>query len=161
MSSNLPHAARFGQPTVSDLLRRRKDGIEVSIPNIIVAITISLIVILAVVAGVVFLIPFAQDSTAKGEVQTIQSAQQIYYAQAAPPRYGTIPELVQKKAVIASPSKKVAVTIAADGQTFCVGVRSDTGKHYWGFSGSSEPTDTAPAGVACPTVAQIDAGSLK
>lgn len=140
---------------------RNKDGIEVSIPNIIVAIIISLVVIASVVAGVVFLIPFAQNSSAKGDLQTVQSAEQIYYAQAAPPVYGGTAQLVEKKALVASPTKKVAINVSADGQSYCAGIVSAAKGYYWVSSGNTEVQDTVPDAAACPTKAQIDAGSLK
>lgn len=144
-----------------------KDGIEVSIPNIIVAIVVSLVVIASVVAGVVFIVPWAQDSSAKGDIQTVQSAQQIYFARVAPTSYGTAAQLVTSKAILAS-DKNVA--IKANNNDYCIGTVSATKTYYWLTSGTTTIVSGTSAstlavgggiptinGLACPTVAQIDA----
>ena len=144
-----------------------KDGIEVSIPNIIVAIVVSLVVIASVVAGVVFIVPWAQDSAAQGDIQTVQSAQQVYYAQTAPPSYGSAPQMVASKAILAAPGKKVTITLDdAPSDTYCVGALSATGRAYWLTSATTTVTSTysatpvgGPSGAVCPTAATIGASA--
>lgn len=143
-----------------------KDGIEVSIPNIIVAIVVSLVVIASVVAGVVFIVPWAQNSAAQGDLQTVQSAQQVYYAQAAPPVYGTAAQLVASKAILAS-SKNVV--IVAGGDNYCAATASATGIVYYLTSATTTVTTAVPAPlgtspvVTCPTNAAVKAftGGIK
>jgi hypothetical protein len=138
-----------------------KDGIEVSIPNIIVAIVVSLVVIASVVAGVVFIIPWAQDASAQGDIQTVQAAEQIYYAQQAPAAYGTASDLVTTKAILAS-DKDVA--IKANANEYCVATKSAHGNYYWLtsatttiYGGPGKITPPVVGALTCPTVAQIGA----
>jgi type II secretory pathway pseudopilin PulG len=137
-----------------------KDGIEVSIPNIIVAIVVSLVVIASVVAGVVFIVPWAQNSAAQGDIQTVQSAQQLYYSQQAPPTYGSAKALVDAQALLSS---EKAIAIKANRTSYCVGTVSGDDKYYWITSATTTITSTYSAtavggtgGVVCPTIAQID-----
>lgn len=143
--------------TAASVLRNR-DGIEVSIPNIIVAIVVSLVVIASVVAGVVFLIPFAQNSSAQSNLQTVQAAQQVYFAQAAPPVYGTGAELVAKKALLSS-DKKVAIGLSPTKEQYCAGALSDTGNVYYLTSESTTVVTAIPAAF-CPSIAAITASEL-
>ena len=131
-----------------------KDGIEVSIPNIIVAIVVSLVVIASVVAGIVFIVPFAQNSQAQGDLQTVQSAEQLYYAQAAPPSFGTGAQLTAAKSVLKS-NKPIGITVT--GGEYCAASLSATGKVYYATSLSSVITDTRPTTPACPALTAINA----
>ncbi|QNE48674.1 hypothetical protein F1C58_16585 (plasmid) [Glaciihabitans sp. INWT7] len=157
-------AGRFAHARLSaKSVLSNKDGLEVSIPNIIVAIVVSLVVIGAVVAGIVFVVPFAQDSTARSDLQTVQSAEQVYYAQAAPPTYGSGAELVAKGSILKSDKK---IKIVAQGDLYCAGVLSAAGHYYWVFSKTTTVQDTLPtanpdtgAGMTCPTEPQIAASS--
>jgi type II secretory pathway pseudopilin PulG len=161
LSASLTPRARFAhaRATIASTLRK-DDGIEVSIPNIIVAIVVSLVVIGSVIAGIVFVVPFAQDSTAKSDLQTVQSAQQVYYSQTAPPAYGTAAQLVAKGSILKSGAQ---VAIVAAGDKWCAGVRSDAGHNFWLYAGTTEVQSTIPtpteAGITCPSVATIAAST--
>jgi type II secretory pathway pseudopilin PulG len=125
------------------------DGIEVSIPNIIVAITISIAVIASVVLGVIWVVPWAQDNAAKGQLQTIQSAEQLLFADAN--TYGdktTLTTPVGNKQYLLDSDSHYVVT--GDKTSYCAGIYSDSGNVFWVSSKSAKVTTTPPAGVTCP-----------
>jgi hypothetical protein len=135
----------------------KRDGIEVSIPNIIVAIVVSLVVIAAVVAGVVFVIPFSQNASAQGDAQTVQSSEQLYYAQASPAVFGTGKQMVDSKAVLEN-SKNVSVVVSSDGSGYCVGSHSATGNTYYVVNTSTDIKTVLNGGAL--TAALTAAGCL-
>jgi type II secretory pathway pseudopilin PulG len=149
---SLTARARVAQArdTIASTLRK-DDGIEVSIPNIIVAIVVSLVVIGSVIAGIVFVVPFAQNSTAQSDLQTVQSAQQVYYSQTAPPAYGTGTQLVTKGSILKSDNK---IIVLASGDSWCGGILSDAGQYFWLYGGTTIIQSTYPssaqAGMVCP-----------
>ncbi|MFE6966779.1 hypothetical protein ACFVAJ_16845 [Agromyces sp. NPDC057679] len=139
---------------------RRRDGIEVSIPNIIVAISISVAVLLAAAVGAITVIPMANDATAQGTVSAVKTAQEIYIAKNRA-GYATGAQLIAEKFVQKNGSN-VAITQSGTGAAaiFCVGVLSDSGKTWWGVSGATNIVDTIPAAPAgCPTAAQVAAAT--
>ncbi len=134
---------------------KRRDGIEVSIPNIIVAISISVAVLLAAAVGAMAVIPMANDATAKSTIGSVKTAQEIFLASGADPdndglsEYATGPQLVAAKYVQKNASAKVTITATGSGATaaFCVAVLSDTGTIWYGVSGDTEIKSGAAAAV--------------
>lgn len=142
---------------------RRKDGIELSIPNIIVAVSISIAIIAAVVVSVVWIVPWTQDNNAQSQLSTVQSAEQLYYAQNN--AFGTLTQLTtsgtaangdKTNSTLVSGKGKIVINVSSGGDGYCAVIKSDHGGNgFWVTEGStdvksSKPTD--PAGATCPTV---------
>ncbi|WIE80830.1 hypothetical protein [Curtobacterium sp. MCSS17_016] len=136
---------------------RSRDGIEVSIPNIIVAVAVSIALIAGTILGVVWIVPWTQDQAAKSQLGTVQSAEQLYYAQNND--YGTLAELTSKTAssnsTLVGGKDKLAVNATADG--YCVYIKSDHGTSFWATEASTKVQTTNPGtsagGATCPTTA--------
>lgn len=146
--------------TYRDALRS-KDGIEVSIPNIIVAVAVSIALIAGTILGVVWIVPWSQDNNAKSELGTVQSAEQLYYAQQN--TYGTLDQLTAagtdsngnstNSTLIAGSSK---LNIAASANGYCAFIKSDHQTPFWVTEGSTKVQTSVPTdagGVTCPTSA--------
>lgn len=151
------------------------DGIEVSIPNIIVAVTISLAIIAAVILGVITLVPWAQEGAAKSDLATIQTAQQVYSskedvnksgvtaydeaiaagktpAQATPliGTYGGAGNFGTGAQLLSSKSildakKSIVVGVNTTKDAWCAGTKSANGKTFFAFSGTTEVVLSAKA----------------
>lgn len=162
----------FGKSRYLPVLRN-KDGIEVSLPSLIITVGLSIVIVGSVVLGGIFAIPFTQNAAAKGDLTTVASSEAVYYGNSASgtPSYGTAALLVSTKAIVAS-QKPVAIKVPAAGTVgydrYCIGTKSQTGTYFWMVSGSSTvfQGNTAPdfsadtaaglAAFACPTTAQLD-----
>lgn len=144
---------------------RKEDGagITLSASEATFMLGVSIAVILGVIAGLIWLLPWGQDIAAKNDLQTVHSAEQVYFASAgtSSPRYGSGAELISEKALLAS-DKKVAVV--ANGDTFCIGTASASGQVFWMTSSSTEAFTTRPPAVNgktpgvttnCPTEADV------
>jgi type II secretory pathway pseudopilin PulG len=148
-----PAASRFLDTYRSTL--RSRDGIEVSIPNIIVAVAVSIALIAGTILGVVWIVPWTQDQSAKSQLGTVQSAEQLYYAQNN--AYGTLTQLTTKGAgtnsTLVGGKDKMAVNANGDG--YCVYIKSDHGTEFWATEASTKVlTDnprTSAGGATCPT----------
>lgn len=128
------------------------DGIEVSIPNIIVAVSVSIALIAAVIIGVIWIVPWTQDQNAKSQLSTVQSAEQLYYAQNSV--YGTITQLQDnstgKASLLAGNSTFFMNVVTTSPGSYCVGIKSSTGAKFYADSNSTNITSTQPA--ACPAI---------
>ncbi|KQO98706.1 hypothetical protein [Leifsonia sp. Leaf264] len=147
----------------------KKDGIEVSIPNIIVAVTISLAIIASVILGVIVLVPWAQQGAATSDLSTVQTAEQLYASKAGAGAYGDGATLVSAKSILDS-KKPIVIRQGTDTTTvvgvstpvWCAGIKSADGKYFWATSASSDVTDgktaVAPTivGVTCPAKTALD-----
>jgi len=139
---------------------RGKDGIEVSIPNIIVAVAVSIALIAGTILGVVWIVPWSQDNNAKSELGTVQSGEQLYYAQQN--NYGTLAQLTSNgtdsngnstNSTLIAGKNKLNIAVSADGSGYCAYIKSDHNTPYWVTEGStdvqaSKPTDAG--GAVCP-----------
>ncbi|AYG03421.1 hypothetical protein [Gryllotalpicola protaetiae] len=146
---------------------RSAAGIEVSIPQIIVAVSVSIAVIGAVVLGVVWIVPWAEDNSAKSEASTIQSAEQLFHANSnafgsrdALSSNTSTPDGTAFKALSDNPAEHFAIATSDDG--YCLGIESRTGRFFWSSSESQTITQSAIAPAAsgtapaCPSPAVID-----
>ncbi|WP_159600537.1 hypothetical protein [Agromyces humi] len=132
-----------------------------SIPNVIVAVSISVAVLIAAVVGTGPAIRFAQDAVAMESAAAIRDAENGFFAV-----YGFYPEGDQLVALhLLHRNENLPVFLrpingGAMGSYFCVGVRAGSGTTWYGGSISNEILDHVPAGfaAACPTAAQVKAG---
>ncbi|GAA4188808.1 hypothetical protein GCM10022288_15630 [Gryllotalpicola kribbensis] len=127
-------------------------GIEVSIPNIIVAVSVSIAVIAAVVLGIVWIVPWSEDNNARSEASTIQQAEQLYFANmnSFTDRAGLtsaatsgIDPTLKLKALADSSSENYAIAASSSG--YCLGIKSRTGKLFWATSETQTITQAAVA----------------
>jgi type II secretory pathway pseudopilin PulG len=136
---------------------RSRDGIEVSIPNIIVAVAVSIALIAGTILGVVWIVPWTQDQNAKSQLGTAQSAEQLYYAQNN--TYGSLAQLTSKtsssNSTLVGGKDKMAINASTDG--YCVYIKSDHGTEFWATEASTKIVTSNPGtsagGASCPTSA--------
>ncbi len=134
---------------------RDRAGIEVSIPNIIVAVAVSIALIAGTILGVVWIVPWTQDQNAKSQLGTVQSAEQLYYAQNN--KYGSLSDLTSKSAssnsTLVGGKDNMKVTGVTDG--YCAWIKSDHGTSFWVTEASTEIKTSNPGtsagGASCPS----------
>lgn len=130
---------------------RDRDGIEVSIPNIIVAVSVSIAIIAAVIIGVVWVVPWAEDNNAQSALSTIQNAEQLYFAQNN--IYGTPEQLVSSGSNQVLLKGNTAFNITASKLGYCAVVAdTSTGNDFYADSASAVISSSAPTDspVTCP-----------
>lgn len=139
-----------------------RSGLSASLPEVLGAIGIGILLLGLVGFGVGAGISFAQDSGAKSTLESIKSAQILH--QTKTNSYGTLDALTTATAAGATPAltakpDNAVVKVSPDGRNYCAFVESTSMMHtqYWLTSASGKVLDKAPlaadlpTGLTCPT----------
>lgn len=138
------------KPTLSN-----KRGLSASIPEILGAIAIGVVVLATTGFGIAAGYNYSQDSSAQSLLDSVKSAQTLY--QSKNQTFGQLTDLTSgtPAALDGSPTN---VAIAATATDYCAVSKSGSmgGTEYWITAKSGKVVTTAPtlaqSGVACPTL---------
>jgi hypothetical protein len=153
---NLPRNSELtglgGRQSIKSVLTNKR-GISASLPEVIGAVTISVILIGGSAFGLAAGYNASQDADAKSTLNAVKSAQVLN--QSKTEGYGTFEELTtgEDPALTANPDK---LKIEASTTNYCAVVKSGSmfGATYWMTAKSGKVLEKAPtaaeAGVTCP-----------
>ncbi|WP_159599187.1 hypothetical protein [Agromyces humi] len=133
-----------------------RSGLEVSIPNIIVAIAISVAVLLAAVFGAVTVIPYTQDATTQSTLDAFADAEQISISKDGvfQDHQGLI-----NAGYLQHSGNRIAATF--DNDEFCAAMASPSGAIFWTKDDQPVPFLSATQPEAnCPTTADVSAATV-
>lgn len=136
---------------------KEKRGLSASLPEVLGAVGISILLLGLVGFGIGAGITFSQDSGAKDTLNAVNSAQILH--QTKTQTFGKLADLTggDNPALKPAPTN-VAVAVSTDGRNYCAVVESTSmlRTKYWitgkdGIVVDKAPTATETGGVTCPT----------
>lgn len=153
-----PFGGLLAAPRKALTVLKEKRGLSASLPEVLGAVGIGILLLGLVGFGIGAGINFAQDSGAKGALESVKSAQLLH--QSKTNAFGSLEELTTADgtgaAALSVKPDNVTITVSADKRNYCALVVSGSMGHtpFWvtaktGKIVDKEPT-AAEAGVACP-----------
>lgn len=136
-----------------------KKGLSASLPEVLGAVGIGILLLGLVGFGIGAGISFAQDSGAKGTLESVKSAQLLHQTKTEKFTADVKSFTDTNPPALSGDVSNLKMTVSADGRNFCAGIESTSMAHtkFWINSktgkiteGDTPPTATV-AGVACPT----------
>jgi len=157
--SNKPlFGAAFAEPRTPATVLKDKRGLSASLPEVLGAVGISILVLGLAGFGIGAGINFANDSGAKSTLESVNSAQILH--QTKNNTFGTLEALTTGDSpALSSKPDNVAIAVSSDGRNYCAVVESGSMSHtkFWITSKDGKVVEAAPdaakAGVTCPTAA--------
>jgi len=144
----------LGDQSSAAAVLTNKRGLSASLPEVLGAIGISLAVLATVGLGIGAAVNFGNDSSAKGALESVKSAQLLYQAEKG--TFGTLEQLTagDTPALTGAGSVKVSATAT----NYCAVVKSTSmsAPTFWITAKSGKLLTTAPTAaqlgdVTCPT----------
>lgn len=146
----------FAESRTPSAVLKDKRGLSASLPEVLGAVGIGILVLGLAGFGIGAGINFSQDSGAKSTLESVKSAQILHQTQSN--TFGTLAELTGGESpALSTKPDNVNITVSADGRNYCAIVESGSMAHtkYWITSKDGKVVEAAPdaaaAGVACPT----------
>lgn len=132
-----------------------KLGLSASLPEVLGAVGVSVGILAAAAFGVGAAINFGMDSSAKGAIDSVKSAQVLYQSKNA--TFGTVEQLTAGDTPpLTDKPESLKITVSATNYCGVIKSTSMMGTSYWITAKSGKVLDKAPtaaeAGVTCPTV---------
>lgn len=160
LSDDFTRQGRRTTPSITAILKEKR-GLSASLPEVLGAVAISIGVLALVGFGIGAGVNYANDSGAKGSLESVKSAQILHQSKTG--GFGTIAELTDSTAgatpALTSKPDNVAVSVSTDKRNYCALVESKSMSHtkFWLTSSSGKVLDAAPTGLptglTCPTAA--------
>jgi len=143
------------QPRTLTQVLKDKRALSASLPEVLGAIVISVIVLGLVGAGIGAGIAFAQDSGAKATLESVKSAQLLYQAKNGGV-FGDLDALTAGEApALTGDVANVRIALSDDNRNYCAFAQSGSmfGTTYWLTAKTGTILEAAPTdlGFACPT----------
>lgn len=121
------------------------------------------VLVIGIIAGVIFaslftVIPWAQDSAAKGEIDAVRLSEQVGYTAASPvKRYADLPGLIAGGWIQTPADGTVTIGTDPEGTCWAAVIKSASGALFWGENTSP---DTLPYEAGVSTSSCIDLATL-